>query len=427
VSFSQENLLQRLEELQRVAGKAEKYIIALSGGLDSTVLLHALACSREKHSVPLLAVHVDHQLHPDSASWNDSCAALAADLDVDFASERVVVDETTGIGPEAAAREARYAALARIVGNGEWLLSAHHRDDQAETLLLNLMRGSGPTGIAGISAARCFSDGWLVRAMLAFSRAELLDYARAHELSWIDDPSNASDRFDRNYLRQEILPRLEHRWPQAGKRIVRSADLARDAAGLLAELGAMDLAALSGEPGRIDLQGFAQLSEQRQKNLLRFAIHGLGLCMPSAAQLQSILEDLLPAREDAAPLVRWPGVEVRRYRDYLYLLKEHSDQEFGELELVEGAAQGLSEAVVSAGLELRYRSGGEEFQPVGQTHTKKLKKLLQEEGIVPWMRDRLPLLYSGGRLVAVADLWLAADAVSEPGTAVHWKGRPALH
>lgn len=426
MSFGRKRLLNRLVELEQVAGKPARYVVALSGGLDSTALLHALASSRESHQVPLLAVHIDHQLQPDSSAWERQCAALAAGLDVEYRGEKVSVDESSRKGPEAAAREARYGALSTIVGAGDWLLSAHHRDDQAETLLLNLMRGSGPSGIAGIPAARQFVDGWLVRPMLDVPRNDIRAYAERHDLSWTEDPSNESDEFDRNFLRQEILPRLEDRWPQAGKRIVRSADLAREAADLLSEFAALDLANTCAEPGRLDLDGVRTLSAPRQKNLLRYAIQQLGLPMPAAGQLQSVLDDVIAAREDAEPLVRWRGAEVRRYRNSLYLLAAGGGDEYGQIELVEGAAFGLSDEVVEAGLEIKYRTGGEEFRPLGQSHTKKLKKLLQEAGIVPWMRDRLPLLYSGERLVAVADLWMADGAVSEPGTAVRWKRRPAI-
>ena len=427
MSFSQQNLLNQLAELERVAGKPARYVLALSGGLDSTVLLHALASSRESHGKPLLAVHIDHQLHPDSPSWAQSCARLASRLDVEYVCEQVTVDDRAGRGPEASARDARYDVFSRMITAGDWLLSAHHRDDQAETLLLNLMRGSGPSGIAGIPAVRQFVDGWLVRPMLGVSRDDIRAYAESHDLAWTEDPSNESDEFDRNYLRQEILPRLESRWPQTGRRIVRSAELAREAAELLAELAALDLASMCTAQGRIDLDGLRALSAPRQKNLLRYAIQQQGLPAPTAAQLQSVLVDLLPARDDAEPLVRWPGVDVRRYRNQLYLLRSPEAATYGDVELVAGAPRGLSDEVVRAGLEIRFRAGGEEFRPSGQTHTRKLKKLLQEEGVVPWMRDRLPLLYSGDRLVAVADLWLADGVVSEPGTAVRWKRRPALH
>jgi tRNA(Ile)-lysidine synthase len=289
-----------------------------------------------------------------------------------------------------------------------------------------------------------FAEGWLVRPLLSYSRRELQDYATAEGLAWIDDPSNEDRQFDRNYLRHEVMPRLEKRWPEASGRLLQSALLAGEAATMLDQLADTDLQSLSDRPERLSLAGLRALSSERQRNLLRYVVRELGLPAPPSRQLWSIVDDLIPAREDAQPLVEWPGVEVRRYRDCVYILAATpaaaDDGSFvvpgneielgpgmGELLLRPGAAVGLSDAVVGRGLEVRYRQGGEEIKPVDQQYTKKLKKLLQEEGVVPWMRDRLPLVYSGNELVAVGDLWLAADAVSKPGTAVTWKNRPPIH
>jgi len=428
VSFNSRTLLAELDELGRVTTQPARFLVAFSGGLDSTALLYALASARGQHSTDIVAIHIDHQLQVDSADWARHCEAIAAGLDVEFICRTVQVDANSGRGMEAAARDARYAALHELMRVDDCLLSAHHRDDQAETLLLNLMRGSGPTGLAGIPAVRSFGSGWLWRPLLGVSRSDLEVYAHEHGLQWREDPSNATDVFDRNFLRQEILPRLEQRWPGADKRIVRSAELARDAAGLLMELADIDLRNMAVAANRIDLDAFQSLSKPRQRNLLRQLVASLGLPAPPAAKLENILDDLLPAREDAAPLVCWPGVEIRRYRQQLFVLGDTAQAmpTIEQLVFEEGAAVGLSETVVEAGLELRFREGGEEIQPLGQAHTRTLKNLLQEEGVLPWMRDRLPLLYSGGRLVAVADLWIDAACASSPGTAIRWPDRPQI-
>jgi tRNA(Ile)-lysidine synthase len=324
-------------------------------------------------------------------------------------------------------------------------LSAHHQDDQAETVLLNLMRGSGPAGLAGIGAIRPFAAGWLARPLLDVPRSALLAYAAAHSLTWIEDPSNQDAQFDRNYLRHEVLPRIEARWPNSAQRIRRSADLAGEAAALLADLADEDAARMGGRNDRLSVAGLRDLAPARQRNLLRHVLLRLGLPMPGAAQLEKIVTDLVHARDDAQPLVAWPGALARRYRDQLYLLSATPDADadvvpqlvdaerivlrrgLGMLVLQPGASRGLSDAVLKHRLELRYRSGGEEIKPINHMHTKKLKKLLQEEGVVPWMRDQVPLLYANGELVAVADLWIAAGAASEPGTAIAWHNRPAIH
>jgi len=444
VSFSQERLLRELLGLAALSGDPIRLVIAYSGGLDSTVLLHALAASRERHGKSLLAVHVDHGLHEDSGQWGDHCESVASSLDVDFMRLAVDVMTDAGKGSEAAARTARYDVLRSLIREGDWLLSAHHRDDQAETLLLNLMRGSGPAGLAGIGEVQPFGSAWLVRPLLPFSQSELENYATQHDLSWIDDPSNEDRQFDRNFLRHEILPELEERWPAVASRLQQSAVLANEAATMLDQLADDDMRNLADRPDRLSLDGLKALPSERQRNVIRYVVRELGLPAPPATQLRSIVADLLPAREDAQPLVQWKGAEVRRYRDWVYVLPESKfglpgaalqltepglelGAGMGELELAEGRARGLAGRVIAKGLEVRFRSGGEEIKLAGQSHTRKLKKLLQDEGIVPWMRDRLPLVYSGDELVAVADLWLADGAVSEPGAAIEWKNRPPIH
>jgi tRNA(Ile)-lysidine synthase len=335
--------------------------------------------------------------------------------------------------------------LAALLEPGDWLLTAHHQDDQAETLLLNLIRGSGPAGLAGIAEIRSFEDGSLVRPLLSFAQNDLRNYAALHDLSWIDDPSNDNQQFDRNFLRQEIMPRLASRWPDAARRLQRSSRIAGDAATLLDELAAIDAATLGDRPDRLQIDSLCALPTARQRNVLRYAIRQLGLAIPSEGHVQKVIDEVIAAREDAEPMVCWNGVQVRRYRNSLYLLaadpldspgdqglvvdgnRMELEHGLGILRLESDAAEGLSRDVVERGLELRYRRGGEKFRPRGQAHTKKLKKLLQEASVVPWMRDRIPLIYADGELVAVADLWLADGAASKPGIAVRWENRPAIH
>lgn len=440
MSFTAEDLLDALSAPQRDEPPA-RYVVALSGGLDSSVLLHALASTRDRHGRGILAVHVDHGLHPDAALWAEHCRRFAASLDVEFLAEKVSVVET-GSGPEAAAREARYKALARSVGPREWLLSAHHRDDQAETLLINLLRGSGPAGVAGIPRLRRFGRGWLVRPLLDVGRDELEVYARRHDIEWIDDPANDADRYDRNFLRHEVLPLLERRWPNAAARLARSADLARDAEGLLDGLAAADLEAAGGDPERLDIAALAGLSRRRCRNLLRHAVREAGLPPAPAARIESVLDDLVPARADAEPSVRWAGAEARRFRGRVHLLPAPPEPGFdgcrlgsepvrlgaglGELVLLPGPGNGLSADIAESGLTLRLRRGGEKIRPAGDSATRTLKNLYREAAILPWMRDAIPLVFAGDELVAVADLWLAAGAASTDGRPIVWRHRPAL-
>ena len=441
MTFSSGQLREQLAALEERAARPARYVIAFSGGLDSTVLAHALV--QDDTRVPVVAVHIDHGLHEDSGAWGAHCAAFAESIGVEYRCREVTVQLESGKGPEASAREARYTALHGELQHGDWLLSAHHREDQAETLLLNLVRGSGPAGIAGIGAIRRFGPGWLARPLLDTDRASLLDYASTHQLEWIEDPSNTDRRFDRNFLRHEILPRLKSRWPDIAARLQRSASHAGEAATLLADLADIDLENLGGRAERLPVDGLLALPRGRQKNLLRHALRLCGLSTPTALQLDRILQEVLPARADAQPLVTWPGASVRRYRNGLYLLPEILAEAptaarvtgeqvalgagLGRLHFDRGAPRGLATPLFERGLRLEVRKGGEEIKPLGQLHTRKLKILLQEEGVVPWMRDRLPLVYSDDDLVAIGDLWLAEDAVAEPGVAIRWTDRPALH
>lgn len=447
MTFSPAILAARFRQLEDVAGKPARYVIAFSGGLDSTVLAHALANLKhhDEHFAgrEILAIHIDHGLQPESAGWGEQCKEMAAALAIEFRSLSVAVQMESGKGPEASARDARYSALHAELGQDDWLLSAHHREDQAETLLLNLIRGSGPAGVAGIGRLRRFGPGWLVRPMLDVDRADIQQYASDHGLSWVDDPSNRDRRFDRNFLRHDVLPRLKSRWPDIAARLQRSAGHAGEASQLLVDLAAIDVETLGSRTDRLPIDALLTLSAARQRNVIRYALRDRGLSTPTAMQLERIMNEVIPARVDAQPLVTWPGASVRRYRNGLYLLPENLAEAvescplegdecelgggLGLLKLETGAEAGLSKALVEGGLSVKPRVGGERFLPYRQSHTRELKKLLQEEGVVPWMRDRLPLVYSGDRLVAVGDLWLAADAVSEPGIALCWVGRPALH
>ena len=437
MTFDAEFLLDRLTTLAG-AEPASRWLLAFSGGIDSTVLLHALSAACEREPADIIAIHVNHGLHPDAHNWERHCQEIADKLGVVCIRRRVTVDDDLKSGPEAAARQARYAVLQTLVEEGDCLLSAHHEEDQAETLLLNLLRGSGVAGLAGIGAVQTFGTGRLLRPLLGVSGEAIDDYARRHELTWIDDPSNADTRFDRNFLRQKILPMLASRWPAVAARLRQSADLASEANALLDDLAAIDLAATGG-PGRLDLEALRLLRPARQRNLLRQAVGLCGLPPPPATRLYQAVHELIPAREDAQPLVTWPGAELRRYRNHLYVMPAMADLPdepvaalrpeesldlgpgMGRLVLNPQVDGGISPALASAGLRIRYRHGGEEIRPAGHDCTHKLKKLLQQEGIVPWMRERLPLLYAEDKLVAVADLWIAEECTQDAGFGVSWR------
>ncbi|HMN47439.1 MAG TPA: tRNA lysidine(34) synthetase TilS [Povalibacter sp.] len=429
------------------AGASGTLRVAFSGGLDSTVLLAALqrACAA-RPGYRLRAIHVDHGLHADSARWTVHCENVAQRLGIDFASKKVAVSPADE-GLEAAARHARYAALRECLQPGDALLTAHHADDQFETLMLALLRGAGLPGLAAMPACREFAPGWHLRPLLEFTRPDLEDWARAEGLAWIDDPSNDLAHFDRNFLRHQILPLLQTRWPSAVRTAVRTARHAGEGMALLDEFAIADLAsAATGPCLKVDV--LAGFSDARRRNLLRYWSKLRGARAPSTRKLLALEHDMLAAQEDRLPVIEWDGFEVRRFRGLLYgdRVRRGSSHEavsfdwewsrplvlpdkLGSLHVQPGHGAGLARALLPRTLRVAFRQGGEVLQPAGDPHRRDLKKLLQAADILPWWRNRLPLLWVDDRLAAVGDLWtadeFAADA-DEEGVQVVWQGKPRI-
>ncbi len=441
MAFSAERLAAALDGLDP-GWRGAKLCVAVSGGLDSAVLLHALALLAPKAGAALRAFHVDHGLQPSAPEWARACADSCRGLGIPFATAALALAPRKGESVEAAAREARYAALAGALADGERVLTAHHRDDQLETVLIQLLRGSGLAGLAAMPARAALGGGWLLRPLLGFDRAELAAYAHGHGLAWHEDPMNAGLRFDRAWLRQRVLPALRERWPAAAATVARSSRHVAEAARLLEEVAVADAAGVL-EAGRLSIAGLARLSRERQSNLLRWWLRSRGLGAPPAARLGRGFEDLLAARPDRAPCLAWEGGEIRRYRGRLYALaglpKPQADgvrsaaawdlgAGLGCLRLVAGSHGGLC-ATRAASPELRFRAGGEHLKPHPGRPRKRLKDLCQEAGVVPWMRNRLPLVYVGAKLAAVGDLWIDAGFAARPGApalAPVWTDRPQL-
>jgi len=413
-------------------GERLRCCVAFSGGLDSTVLLHGLQELRQQDDrVELRAVHVHHGLHTEANDWVAHCEAFARRLRVPLEVCRVDVDPATGDGPEAAARRARYAALAALLDVGETLVTAHHAEDQVETVLLRLLRGAGVRGLGSIATRGAFGPGQLVRPLLTVSRAELEAYARAHGLGWIEDPTNRDMAIDRNFLRHAVVPLLRERWPGLEATIGRSARLAREAARMLDEVGRRDSATVVSD-GLIELAGLRRLDPARQRNLLRHVLHAKGLVPPTEAQLTAGLQQLLSAREDRNPILQWPGGQVRRYRERLYVLGSdpalaksrmpHAYRWDGRAPLDLGPVRGRLQLAYAdparheeLDLRVRFRCGGERVLEADHRHHKRLKKMFQAAGVVPWMREHVPLVFCDDVLLAVGDLWASADLAAHLG------------
>lgn len=425
--------------------------VAYSGGLDSTVLLHALAEVRQLRTLDLAAIHIDHGLNPASADWAEQCRLVCSGLGIPLVLRRLDLRRRAGESLEALAREGRYAMLREIAGPDDLVLSAQHRDDQAETLLLALLRGSGLKGLAAMPRISPLGRAWLVRPLLDYGRADLLAYARARGLSWVEDPSNGDQGFDRNFLRARVLPVLAERWPACAHSLSRAAAHCAEAQGLIEGLAAAEIAHLGGSrPGTLSLTALGARDPALQAAVLRHWIRGLGLPVPDRRHLGRIRDELPGARQDRRPLVAWPGAEARRYRDDLYVMAPLPAQPAsvrlgwrrGELALSPGlgrlrllsARTGWEqdpETRWPGGLEVGFAGEGQHCQPWGQAHHRRLKHLFQEAGIPPWLRPLVPRLYAEGRLVAVGDLWrcnLAEKGAAGEGTAegpdwrISWQG-----
>jgi tRNA(Ile)-lysidine synthase len=420
-------------------GVTARMAIALSGGLDSSALLHLAHAYAREHGSVLHAFHVHHGLSPNADAWLAHCEQACAALGVPFAARRVQLDQRAGTGTEAAARKSRYAALGGLCREHEvqLLLTAHHLDDQAETVLLQLLRGSGPAGLSGMDAANA-APGLLdhdalvmARPLLSASREQLAAYVAEHAIAYVDDESNTDPRFARNALRHQVIPALAQAFPGFQQRFARSAAHAQSAQRLLTEIAQQDLAAcLDGDC--LDIAQLRQLSLDRSYNLLRHWFGTRQLRMPSTAWLSEMLTQLLEARYDAQLLVTHPDCHVRRHRDRLYLTPKLADlpgtredrfdqspgQDFvwqGEPSLAFPAYGGVLHFDVAdtgfapdwlrgQALVIEFRRGGERLKLAPNRSTRPLKYHYQACNIPAWERTRLPVVRTAADLLYAAGI-----------------------
>jgi len=412
----------------------KRLLVGFSGGCDSSVLLHTLAALRQRQSsINILAIYIDHGLADGSAQWGDHCKSFCAKINIPFYQKKVNVRLNQGQSPEEAARNARYDAFRDDVRDGDALVTAHHADDQAETLLLQMLRGSGPKGLAAMADCTRFGKGYLLRPLLNFTRAELEQYAMQHTLHWIEDPSNAADRYDRNYLRNTVMPLLSRRWPAVSELLGRVAAHQAEACRLMATLAKGDFA-VAKVGDCLDVTVLLELDQDRQRNLLRYWIQFKNVVFPSVAIMEQILLSVVEAKDDRSPLLEWGGYQLRRYRKKLYLDEALSQHDAAvlllwngvdplELPSKLGVLRVRQRSGVGLGLDffkknkitVRFRRGGERIKPCGQSITHDLKKLFQSKAIPPWLRHRIPLIFVGGELAAVVGFWLADSFAAKEG------------
>ena len=403
-------------------------LVGFSGGLDSSVLLHLLADDPAIRARGLRAIHVHHGLQAQADDWAAHCQAICAALDVPLTIARVTVPHDSGLGLEAAARQARYRAFEAALGEGELLALAHHRDDQAETFLLRALRGSGVEGLRAMPAWRRIGSGWLWRPLLEYPQQALHAWARARDLRWVEDPSNASAEHDRTHLRRHVMPLLRQRWPHADAALARSAALAAEAAELLeAEDRAGLTAVATADPQEINLAALVSHPRARRARLLRAWVASLGLPALPAEGVARIETDLLAARADAEPAFAWAGARIRRWRQRLHAELESPTLPAGfrtlwngrsPLTLPTGDQLRLEPCTADSApvdgtwppMQVHARQGGERIVLPGRDHSHALKHVLQDLGIAPWVRERLPLVSTAdGTLLAAGDLALSGE------------------
>ncbi len=400
--------------------------IALSGGLDSVVLLHAMLVLAPSRGIKLKAIHVDHGLHESASQWAEFCRDICDKQGVPLSVECVTVVRDSGLGTEAAARNARYAAFAKV--EADFLALAHHRDDQVETFLLQLLRGAGATGLSAMPVQRSLRDGGprLLRPLLGVTRLQVASFAVAHKLNWIDDISNAELAYDRNFVRHAVLPVIEKRFPAYRKTFARASRNLAEAAELASILGQRDLAEVRTGEG-VQLNKMRSWPEARALNLLRIWIRELGYQAPRRSRLSEALRQAFEARQDAGVQVDFGSFSLRRYRDCLFVVGQirfpedwravwrgESEmmlpQGLGRLLFRRSSGSGISvKALQGQEVSVAFRAGGECLALAANRPHRELRKLFQEAGVAPWQRDCTPLVFCGRRLAFVPGLGVGAE------------------
>jgi len=380
--------------LEDLANKDEyltgkKIVVALSGGIDSVVLLHFL---NKHYPGNVRAVHINHNLSKFSKEWGTFCSALCNDQKIEYKDIDINLENSSNI--EENARKKRYLSLKSELRVDETLCTAHHQEDQAETFLLQLFRGSGVAGLASMPKIKSIGDSELYRPFLNISKQKIIDYASKNHLEWIEDDSNRDTNFKRNLLRIEFLPKLSSAFNGLIKNVSRSAAHQAEALKLMQDLAELDIKNFELLiNNKIQVSSLIQLPKRRMVNVLRYYIANLGFLLPSNKVLNELISSL-SAKTDANVILRWHHYEVRRYNDKLYFFDEHIESSNLPCPYYEGLKN-------LPNFEIRFRLDGQRIKVKGKSHSQSLKKVLQESSIPPWDRDKLRMYYVDGSLRAM--------------------------
>ena len=373
--------------------EGKKIVLGLSGGMDSIALLHYLHIHFPKH---LRVVHCNHHLSQHCDNWNTFCQELCKSLNIPYKNIDLNLEKSSNI--EENARKKRYLSLSCDLNTDEVLCTAHHQNDQAETLLLQLFRGSGVAGLSSMPQQKPLGSGIHYRPMLGIEKQQVIDYATDHKLNWIEDDSNKNINFRRNFLRLEIIPNLSKIYKNLAKTLSRSAKHQSEALKLTRELAVIDLEqrCIINQEGRIQIDTLTGLETHRIKNILRYHLNDLQFLAPSDKIMSQII-DLLSAKTDANPLVQWESFKIRRYQSQLYFIDDNQSENLGKCPF-------HAEFENLPNFSIRHRSEGQRIQLPGKKHSQSLKKLLQEAGIPPWERNSLKMYYIDDELRAMEQL-----------------------
>lgn len=400
---------QLLHQLQQLP-KPNTYWVALSGGCDSVVLLNALHNIQQQLSIPVKAIHIHHGLLNEADSWVEFCQAVTADRSIPLTTHKLKLSRQKGHSLEALARTARYKAIFSSMSPGNALLTAHHQDDQAETLLLQLLRGAGVAGLAAMPIQKKQGKCWHFRPLLKITRDEIENYARDHNLSWVDDPSNTKSDFDRNYLRNQVMPLLKNRWPSATTTISRSAKHCAEANDSLQQTAKANLKhCLSNATTEIVIAALLEFPLAQQKNILRQWLLSHNASPPHEKQFERIFSEVLTAAADASPLLQWSRCEIRRFQQKLYLLPQWTNKTHYSVEWIKSESGIAPELLEKSEVRIHQRKGGEKFKRKLGEQSLLLKNWFQQQQIPPWERQRLPLVYLDNRLVFIGEYLVAED------------------
>ena len=410
------------------------YWVGFSGGADSSALLHALHEIRSELQTPIHAVHFHHGLSSNADDWQDHCQDYCRERDITFTSCQLEINPSKKTSIEEESRNLRYQAIGEMLQAGDIYLTAHHADDQAETLFLNLMRGSGIEGLAGIPELRKLGQGSVARPLLNTRRSELENYLRRQHIEWLEDPSNKNEIFDRNFLRNALFPQLETRWPGLVRRLTRTSRTARITATALADFIDRHYDELLGNPHKMALSPLVQLEPPMQALVLRQWLRRQEIPALSEVRLNEFIEQIAESTQSSQAEVRWSGWQMKRFGKFIWLqgqvipsLEAGKDWISGQT-LVLGPSLGSLqllgyETAVPAGWRVASRRKGERIRLHDKGVRRKLKDLLRESAIPPWLRSSIPVLYWDNEAVAVGD-WIITDRLqnwlAEHGVEYRW-------